>query len=146
MSRVYLIAADKPLPLRSLQREQTRVMERSPRFRDPGLRGRRYDISSLSECSVAEHTYYRQAVDMLGYSMKPWQYELEVTGDQWALEQLTGYLRENLSPGEQAELWSLWVGDSPARLVRCRGSLVDFDMETLNQCLTAERICLTITL
>ena len=77
--------------------------------------------------------------------MKGYQYELEVTKDQWSLEELTAYFRENLSPGEQVELWSLWIGNESIPPVRYAGYLSDFDMDTLHQFLDAESICITIT-
>ena len=47
------------------------------------------------------------------------------------MRHLTDYLWENLSAGEEVELWSLWVGDGSGRLRRYRGTLDEFDMDTL---------------
>ena len=52
----------------------------------------------------------------------------------------------NRHPGDQVELWSLWVGGEPSRPVRYAGALTDFDLETLRQFFTAEAICITITI
>lgn len=103
MSHVSLIAANKSLPL--CEYEAFRVLP---------------------------HEYYRFAVDELGLDLKPFQYELDVQLSQASLEHLLSYLRENFSPGEEAELWSLWVGTGGGtRPRRYRGSLADFDLDTL---------------
>ena len=57
----------------------------------------------------------------------------------------TAYLKENLSSGEQVELWSLWIGNESIPPARYAGHLKDFDMDTLHQFLDAESICITIT-
>ena len=77
--------------------------------------------------------------------------ELETDGSEKDCSLLLGYLRENLASGESAELWSLWVGSGPGRLVRYRGSLSDFDRETLQQLLERDNLgeegqtCLAVT-
>ena len=146
MSRVYLIAADKPLPLCQAEQPWTRTIKLSELYRNPDLRGQERTVSGISHFNVQEHRYYRSAVAELEVDMKPFQYELEVEKDQWGLEQLTAYLKENFTSGEQVELWSLWVGDTLGRPVRYAGSLADFDMETLQQFFSAEAICITITI
>ena len=145
MSRIYLIAADRPLPLCGMEENWTRVMNLSERFHNPDLRGQERVISGRSQFRIQEHSYYRGAVDELGLELKGYQYELEVTEDQWGLEKLTAYLKENLSSGEQVELWSLWVGNENIPPARYRGHLNDFDMDTLHQFFGAESICITIT-
>lgn len=96
MSRVYVLAVDKPLR------------------------------------KLGELNYYRFAVDELGFDLKPFQYELDLQPDQTSLDHLLAYLRENFSPGEEAELWSLWVGTGGGtRPRRYRGRLADFDLDTL---------------
>ena len=146
MSRVLLIAADKPLPLFETEQPWSRVMTLSPRFRNPELRGQQRVVSGVDQFTVYEHTYYRSAVADLELEMRPHQYEFHVADSQWGVDQLTAYLKENLSPGEKAELWSLWVGSGPARPVRYAGSLADFDLDTLRQFFAAEAICITITI
>ena len=146
MSRVYLIAADKPLPLREAEQPWTRVMKLSELFRNPELRGQERTVSGVSRFSIQEHRYYRGAVAELGLEMKNCQYELEVTNDQWGVDQLTACLKENFFSGDTVELWSLWVGDTLGRPVRYSGSLADFDLETLQQFFSAEAICITITI
>lgn len=111
MSRVYVLAADKP-------------------------------VAKLEELS-----YYRQAVEDLGYPMRPCRYEVTLENGAKDLENLQACLRENFAPGETLELWSVWVGDvnkkSPSRF---HGRLADFDREALEQFLSAEEICFRITI
>ncbi len=110
MSRVTLIAADKELPLRD-----------------------RESAAGLP-CGfqVAEHRYYRDAVDALGFEMKSFQYELSLENCQTDLDRLLDYLRDSFAPGEEAELWSLWVGDGGGTWPRrYRGKLSEFDLDTL---------------
>lgn len=128
MSRVMLIAADKPLPLCDKQEERT-VISR--------FQGEEYRVTCLSGFCVREHAYYRPAVDALGYEIKRFQYELALEEHETDLAHLLDYLRENFSAGETVELWNLWVGvDQDNRPVRYAGNLADFDMDTLNQFLT----------
>ena len=103
MSRVYLIAADKPLPLCDKQAERTSTT----------LVNGKTTISFVRGFRVSEHRYYRHAVDALGYSIKPWQYELEVELHPDDLTHLKQYLAENFSAGETVELWSIWVESIP---------------------------------
>lgn len=146
MSRVYLIAADRSLPHCDLEQPQKRVIRLSEHFRNPDLRGQEREISWVSHFSVQPHSYYRSAVEALGYPLKPFQYELTVEQDPWSLEQLLTYLTGQFTPGEQVQLWSLWVGGESLPAMRVGGNLRDFDMETLQQYLTAESICITITI
>ncbi len=134
MSRVYLIAADKPLPLCDRREERTATVGT-------------YTVSALCGFSVAEHRYYRSAVDLLSLPMKPCQYEMQLECSERDLSSLRGYLAEQFSPGERVELWSLWVGiDEMPRPVRYQGELAAFDLETLEQFLAAPQICITITI
>ena len=111
-------------------------MTLSPRFRNPELRGQQRVVSCVDQFTVHEHTYYRSAVADLELEMRPHQYEFHVADSQWGVDQLTAYLKENLSPGEKAELWSLWVGnDREDRPVHFRGRLSDLDLDTLDQLL-----------
>ena len=125
MSRVLLIAADKPMPLCDKREERSSVSV---------VGGKEYLISFERGFSVSEHTYYRPAVDALGYEIKPFQYELELEEHEKDLKNLLDYLREHFICGETVELWNLWVGDDqdnkPARYA---GDLADFDMDTLKQ-------------
>ena len=146
MSRVYLIAADKALPLCNIEERRTRIMKLSENFRNPALRGQERVMSGICTFAIQEHSYYRGAVDELELEMKHFQYALEVENDEWGAEQLTAYLKKNLNPGEQAELWNLWIGYDiiPPSNVRC--SLNDFTPEILHQFLYAESMCMTITI
>jgi len=143
---VYLIASDKPLPLFEKEQPWSRTITLSEHFRNPELRGQKRLLSGVDHFSVHEHIYYRSSVEELELEMKPHQYELETADNQWGTDQLTDYLQETLSPGDQVELWSLWVGGEPSRPVRYAGALTDFDLETLRQFFTAEAICITITI
>ena len=95
MSHVILIAADKELPLLDHERETSYENHR---------------FTYANGIRVLEHEYYRWAVDELGHAMKPCQYELDVVQHETDLRSLIDYLKENFSPGEEVELWSLWVG------------------------------------
>lgn len=119
MSHVLLIAADRALPLCDCGE-----------FREHEAGG----IAVGFPCGfqVSEHRYYREAADMLGFVMKPFQYELSLECCRTDLDHLLDYLRENLLPGESVELWSLWVGDGgETRPIRYRGNLSGFDLDTL---------------
>ncbi len=135
MSRVYLIAADKPLPLCDRQAERTTVklLPDLPAFGDK--QGVTVSFTALRGFRVAEHTYYRHAVDILNYPIKPYQYELELELHEDDLRHLREYLSAHFAPGETVELWSIWVGiDNDGRLPpHYAGKLADFDMDTLEQ-------------
>ena len=63
------------------------------------------------------------------------------------LENLRACLEANFSPGETLELWNVWVGDVDKKCpTRFRGRLEDFDMEALEQFMSAEEICFDITI
>ena len=124
MSQVYLIAADKELPLcdRREYRESAVTVPNNEHVMIGCTRG----------FAVTEHIYYRDAVDGLGLEIKPFQYALDFECCEADLNHLLAYLRENFSPGEEAELWSLWVGSGGGeRPVRYRGRLPEFDLDTL---------------
>ena len=126
MSRVYLLAADKPLPLCNKQTERASTSM---------VNGTPYTISFLRGFRVDNHTYYRHATDLLNYPIKPYQYELTLELHEEDLIHLKQYLTENFSAGETAELWCIWVDDCVEKPVppHYRGRLADFDMETLTQ-------------
>ena len=134
MSRVMLIAADRPLPLRDCQEERTTVVT-LPNHPDLGeMAGREMSVTAVRGFLVSEHAYYRPAVEDLGLSMKPHQRQFEAENNPEDLDCLLTYLRENCLPGEEVELWNLWVGwDREEKVPRYRGSLADFDLETLAQ-------------
>ena len=123
MSHVNLIAANKELPLCDKQefRESTVTV--------PGCEP--VTVGCTCGFVVAPHEYYRNAVDELDIEMKPFQYELDFQTCQTDLDHLLSYLRENFAPGEEVELWSLWVGLGGGRAHRYRGKLSEFDLETL---------------
>ena len=126
MSRVMLIAADKPLPFCDFQEMRTKTVT------IPG--GKQFQIGAPAGFRVEEHNYYRYAVDELKLEMKPYQYELSLEADESDLLHLKNYLEEHCSVGEETELWNLWVGvDRDDRMYRYYGKLSDFDMESLNQ-------------
>ena len=125
MSRVHLIAADRPLPLCDCQEERTSVIT---------VGGSPHTISFVRGFRVAEHSYYRHAVDVLKYPMKPYQYELELELHEMDLAHLKEYLVQNFTPGETVEFWNIWTGiDQSGSLPHYQGFLQDFDTETLEQ-------------
>ncbi len=118
MSRVLLLAAEKPLPL--LEPHGTRTLSGGGvTVAAPGF-------------SVSEHTYYQAAVEALGFAMMPFRAELDLIACEDDLRCLTAYIRESFSPGEALELWSLWVGDGGGERPRVRRcALRELDMKTL---------------
>ena len=124
MSRVYLLAADKPLPLCDCQAERTSVIR---------VMGRSSTVSAVRGFRVAEHSYYRHAVDVLNYPIKPHRYELDLEQHPDDLAHLLEYLRSHFAQGETVELWSIWVGVDQSRPVRYSGPLSEFDGDTLEQ-------------
>lgn len=107
-----------------------------------------YVLAADRELSGLEPlSYYRQAVEELGYPMKPFRYELSMENKENDLEHLRAFLEANFSPEETLELWSVWVGDVNKKCPpRFRGRLVDFDLEALEQFLSAKEICFDITI
>ncbi len=107
------------------------------------------------------HEYYRFDVDVLGFVMKPFRYELDVCGHENDLRSLKDYLKANFSPGEELELWSLWVGTGGGeRPRRYRCALPEFGLKALGLLTESQyepdyegefpdglisQICLTIT-
>ena len=104
MSRVILLCADHPLPLYAAQTRRV-YFHSGVRYEEEGF-------------SVQPHVYYRPAVDNLELSMKPHRYELDLRATEQDAALLRDYLRQSCIPGEQVELWNLWVGDGPARAFR----------------------------
>lgn len=136
MSRVYLLAADQPAPLYRAAGPRTRLV------RDRG----RQNAVVEDGFSVIEHEYYRPAVEELGYVMKPYRYELDLRATEEDLRQLRAYLAQNFAPGDEVELWGLWIGGGEARPELCRGPLDALDMETLEQLEENRPVCLTVEL
>jgi len=134
MSRVILITADHPLPLWDKQEERTCTVTLPdlPKLGEDA--GKTVSVTALRGFRVAEHAYYRSAVDDLALPLKPFQYELELDCCPEDLEQFLAYLSANFAPGEEAELWNLWVGtDDLGRPPHFQGPLSQFDLDTLKQ-------------
>lgn len=132
MSCVYVLAADKELPLWDAQEERTRAQGG-------------FSITLPQGFQVEELDYYRRAVEELGYPMKPFRYELSLEKEEADLRNLRAYLEANFSPGETLELWSVWLEDVNKKCPpRFRGRLADLDREALEQFLSAEELCFTI--
>ena len=120
MSRVILLCADHPLPLYAAQTRRV-YFHRGVRYEEEGF-------------SVQPHVYYRPAVDNLELSMKPHRYELDLRATEQDAALLRDYLRQSCIPGEQVELWNLWIGDDREETIPCyRGRLADLDGDTLDQ-------------
>ena len=90
MSRVVLLCADHPLPLYGSGVRRARTV--GPVTVEAG------------GFSVQEHKYYRSAVEDLGLSMKPCQYELDLRPTEEDAAALRAYLERNCAPGETVEL------------------------------------------
>lgn len=130
MSHVNLIAADQELPLCDQQefREHTTTVS-----------GKTSTIGFTYGFQVAPHQYYRDSVDSLDIEMKPFQYVLDFEVCQTDLDHLLAYLRENFAPGEEVELWSLWVGSGAGSTRHYRGKLSEFDLDTLGMLYELQR-------
>lgn len=137
MSRVMLIASDRPLPLCGGQTERTKTVI---------VGGRAHSIGLTCGFQAAEHTCCRQAVAELGYPMEPCRHELQLDCCETDLRLLLDYLGEHFALGEEAELWSVWVGGEPAGLRRCRGRLGEFDLDTLGMLFEEAQTCLTVVI
>ena len=132
MSHVILLCADRPLPLY-----------------DPHARRVRAEGSVTVErdgFSVQANAYYRQAVEELDFPMKPCRYELDLEPTDQDAGLLKQYLEQQLRPGEEVQLWSVWVPRYPEDgLSRYRGQWEELDREALtllegwNVCMTVER-------
>ena len=68
----------------------------------------------------------------------------EVPAEDAAL--LRDYLRQSCIPGEQVELWNLWVSDIRVRAFRLTGPLADLDADALVQMAEREQTCITLTI
>ena len=132
MSQVILLCADHPLPLYESHARR--------RYR---CRGAQYDEEGFA---VREHSYYRAAADELELSMKPFQRELSLRATDQDAALLRDYLRASCAPGEQVELWNLWVGDTRARAFHLAGPLADLDTDTLLQLDERDQTCITLTI
>ena len=136
MSHVTLLCADRSLPLYPSCSRRTRIV------RD----GRTTIQVEEDGFSVQPNEYYDQAVEELGFPMKPHRYELDLRATTGDAEELHTYLEKNLCPGETVELWSVWVPRYPEdSLTRYQGRLADLDLdasaplENWNICIAVER-------
>ena len=137
MSRVILIAADKALPLCDLQQLRTKTSTLPD--------GESFVLDYEAGFRIEPHAYYQPAVDALGYTVKPFQYELDFEAVEQDLCSLQRYLRQNFAPGEQLELWSVWVGDGEhPELIRITQSVGEIDLAVLEQLLWADQLCITV--
>ena len=134
MSQVILLASDRPLPLSPPGERRARTVSY------PG------GTLTVEEdgFSVGPHEYYRAAVEDLALAMKSFRYELDLRDTPHDLRCLRAYLTAHCVPGEQVELWNLWMGNEPLRVRRFSGRLADFDLETLQQLLEQPQTCMTI--
>lgn len=124
MSCVILLAVDHPMPLYDPELRRTYTLQvegNDVTMETPGF-------------FVQPHAYYREAVEKLGLEMKPWQYELNLEAREDEAALLQDYLNKHCTPGEQVELWNLWVGEDRKERVPCyQGRLADLDGDTLDQ-------------
>ena len=118
MSRVILLCADHPLPLYAAQTRRV-YFHRGVRYEEEGF-------------SVQPHVYYR--------------YELDLRATEQDAALLRDYLRQSCIPGEQVELWNLWVSDIRVRAFRLTGPLADLDADALVQMAEREQTCITLTI
>ena len=131
MSKVNLIASDQELPL--CDRQEFRESTVAVSGCEP------VTVGCTCGFVVAPHEYYRDAVDDLSIEMKPFLYTFDFQVCQTDLDHLLAYLRENFAPGEEVELWSLWVGLDGGKVHRYRGRLSEFDLDTLGMLYEIQR-------
>lgn len=67
----------------------------------------------------------------LELSMKPHRYELDLRATEQDACPAAGLSRQSCIPGEQVELWNLWVSDIRVRAFRLTGPLADLDADAL---------------
>ena len=127
MSRVILLCADHPLPLYAAQTRRV-YFHRGVRYEEEGF-------------SVQPHVcllYTSDAADE--------RYELDLRATEQDAALLRDYLRQSCIPGEQVELWNLWVSDIRVRAFRLTGPLADLDADALVQMAEREQTCITLTI
>ena len=78
--------------------------------------------------------------------MKPCRYELNLVATEQDAALLQDYLQANCIPGEQVELWNLWVGDARVWGFHLAGPLADLDMDALTQLEERAQTCITLTI
>lgn len=96
--------------------------------------------------SIQVHEYYRQTAEELGLEMKSYQYKLNLDVAEQDAQQLRDYLTQQGKPGEQVELWNLWVGNVNVRAFHPMGPLRDLDRDVLEQLFEKDQTCMTITI
>ena len=96
--------------------------------------------------SIQVHEYYRQTAEELGLEMKSYQYKLNLDVAEQDSQQLRDYLTQHGKPGEQVELWNLWVGNVNVRAFHPMGPLRDLDRDVLEQLFEKDQTCMTITI
>lgn len=96
--------------------------------------------------SIQAHEYYRQTAEELGLEMKSYQYKLNLDVAEQDAQQLRDYLTQHGKPGEQVELWNLWVGNVNVRAFHPMGPLRDLDRDVLEQLFEKDQTCMTITI
>ncbi len=136
MSQVTLLTADHPLPQFASGEHRIRTVstpDGTLRVEEDGF-------------SVVPLTYYKSAVEDLALAIKPFRYELDLRDTPQDLLCLRSYLSAYGSPGEQIELWNLWVGGEDNSVRHFSGAFRDFDLETLKQLLETWQTCITITI
>lgn len=136
MSHVTLLASDHPLPLWDTGAQRLATITDH---------GNMVQVEARS-FEVEENSYYREAVKDLALPIKSFSYELDLEPTAGDLCCLREYLSKFCIPGEQVELWNLWVGGEGFRVRRFSGSFKDFDLEVLEQLFEAYQTCITITI
>lgn len=135
MSQVMLIAADKPLPLCDYQENRTHQIS---------MGGQPLSITLTEGFKVGEHYYYRDAVEALGFPMRPFRYELSLEYVERDLWRLQDFLEYHLVPEERAELWSVQVGGETGQLRWRQLRLKELNMDALGLLFSGGPICLTV--
>ena len=130
MSFVYLLAAQRPMPLGDWRTQRTVVL--SPQCSIEG------ELGFLVEpCD-----WYPG--DMAHCQTMPLQYNMELVEDAQTLADLQAYLRENMEEGESVELWQLFLGGLDGKPKRYRGKLEDFDADTFALLFGNDECCITV--
>ena len=136
MSQVILLAADHSLPP---------FVSGERRVRSVPMPGGTLCVEE-DGFSVVPLTYYKTAVEDLALAVKPCRYELDLQDTPQDLLCLRSYLTAHCLPGEQVELWNLWVGGENDPVRHFSGAFRDFDLEVLEQLFEAYQTCVSITI
>lgn len=68
------------------------------------------EFHSAEAFSITKSYYGRECSEIDRFIKKAYFYEIDISATKWALSELKKYLTENTKPGNEVELWSIWLG------------------------------------